>query len=59
MSFVLSVAKANLNTETTETLRALGVEALEAQSARRTSFGLRPLARALSFRNNPKPPRLR
>jgi hypothetical protein len=59
MSFVFSVAKANLNTEITETLRARGVEALEAQRALRTWFRLRPLARALSSRNNSKPPRLR
>ena len=58
MIFVFSVAKAILNTEVTEAFRAHCVEALATQSSRRISFRLQP-ARALSFRNNPKPPRLR
>ena len=41
---MFSVAEKKPNTEVTETLRVLCVEALEGQRARRSSFWLRPVA---------------
>ena len=44
---VFSVAEKRLNTEVTETLSALCVEALEPRRTRRSSFSLRPTAALL------------